>query len=82
MILRLRPSGARDRTFGSGGITYPLLGRPPGGEPIYSTLDAIDVSGTRAILAGSAAGPGQLIRGGSAGTVYTGRFALTVSKLR
>jgi uncharacterized delta-60 repeat protein len=82
MILRLRASGARDRTFGSGGITYPLLGRPPGGEPIYTTLDAIDASGTRAILAGSAAGPGQLIRGGSAGTVYTGRFALTVSRLK
>jgi uncharacterized delta-60 repeat protein len=82
MVLRLRANGARDRSFGSGGITYPLLGRPPGGEPIYTTLDAIDASGTRAILAGSAAGPGQLIRGGAAGTVYTGRFALTVSKLK
>src|SRR4051812_10491620 len=82
MVLRLRASGRRDTTFGNHGITYPLLGRPPGGDPIYTTLDAIDASGPRAIIAGSAAGPGQLIRGGSAGTVYTGRFGLTVSKLR
>ena len=24
--------------FGNGGLTYPLLGRPPGGDPIYTTL--------------------------------------------
>jgi uncharacterized delta-60 repeat protein len=82
LVMRLRASGRRDRTFGNNGITYPLLGRPPGGDPIYTTLDAIDANGPRAIIAGSAAGPGQLIRGGAAGTVYTGRFALTVSKLR
>ena len=75
-------SGARDTTFGNGGLTFPLLGRPPGGDPIYTTLDAIDANGPRAIIAGSAAGPGQLVRGGAAGTLYTGRFALTVSKLQ
>jgi uncharacterized delta-60 repeat protein len=82
MVLRLRANGQRDRTFGNNGITYPLLGRPPGGDPIYTTFDAIDANRTRAIIAGSAAGPGQLLRGGSAGTIYTGRFALTVSKLK
>jgi uncharacterized delta-60 repeat protein len=82
MVLRLRASGRRDTTFGNNGITYPLLGRPPGGDPIYTTLDAIDANGPRAIIAGSAAGPGQLIRGNPAGTLYTGRFAFTVSKLQ
>jgi uncharacterized delta-60 repeat protein len=82
MVLRLRANGKRDAAFGNNGITYPLLGRPPGGDPIYTTLDAIDANGPRAILAGSAAGPGQLIRGGAAGTLYTGRFAFTVSKLQ
>ncbi|WP_028062727.1 delta-60 repeat domain-containing protein [Solirubrobacter soli] len=82
LVMRLRASGRRDSTFGNNGITYPLLGRPPGGDPIYTTLDAIDANGPRAIIAGSAAGPGQLLRGGAAGTIYTGRFALTVSKLR
>jgi uncharacterized delta-60 repeat protein len=82
MVVRLRASGGRDSTFGNNGITYPLLGRPPGGDPIYTTLDALDANGPRAIIAGSAAGPGQLIRGGAAGTLYTGRFALTVSKLK
>jgi uncharacterized delta-60 repeat protein len=81
LVLRLRANGKRDTTFGNNGITYPLLGRPPGGDPIYTTLDAIDANGARAIIAGSAAGPGQLIRGGAAGTLYTGRFAFTVSKL-
>ena len=75
-------AAAATSTFGNSGITYPLLGRPPGGDPIYTTLDAIDANGSRAIIAGSAAGPGQLIRGGAAGTIYTGRFALTVSKLK
>ena len=82
MVLRLRANGRRDTAFGNNGITYPLLGRPPGGDPIYTTLDAIDANGPRAIIAGSAAGPGQLIRGGAAGTIYTGRFAFTVSKLQ
>jgi len=82
MVLRLRANGLRDRTFGNGGLTYPLLGRPPGGDPIYTTFDAIDAAGSRAIIAGSAAGPGSLIRSATSGTIYTGRFALTVSRLR
>ena len=82
VVMRLRASGRRDSTFGNGGVTYPLLGRPPGGDPIYTTLDAIDAAGSRPLIAGSAAGPGQLIRGNPAGTLYTGRFALTVSRLR
>jgi uncharacterized delta-60 repeat protein len=82
LILRLRAGGRRDRAFGNGGLTYPLLGRPPGGEPIYTTFDAIDAAGSKAIIAGSAAGPGALIRSPSSATVYTGRFALTVSRLR
>jgi uncharacterized delta-60 repeat protein len=80
MIARLRAGGARDRTFGNGGITYPLLGRPPGGNPIFTTIEALDVARNRPVLAGSAAGPGQLIRGTGA-TTYTGRFAFTVSRL-
>jgi uncharacterized delta-60 repeat protein len=82
VVMRLRASGRRDSTFGNGGVTYPLLGRPPGGDPIYTTFDAIDAAGSRPVIAGSAAGPGQLIRGNPAGTLYTGRFALTVSRLR
>jgi hypothetical protein len=39
------------------------------------------VAGSKAVLAGSAAGPGALVRG-LTGTVYTGRFALTVSRLQ
>jgi hypothetical protein len=81
LVVRLRGNGARDRAFGNGGLTYPLLGRPPGGDPVYTTLDAIDAAGGKAVIAGSAAGPGALIRG-SAGTLYTGRFALTVSRLQ
>ncbi len=81
LVVRLRASGRRDRTFGNGGLTYPRLGRPPGGDPIYTTLDAIDADGSRALLAGSAAGPGTLLRA-PGGTTYLGRFALTVSRLR
>jgi uncharacterized delta-60 repeat protein len=81
LVARLRGNGARDKRFGNGGLTFPLLGRPPGGEPIYTTLDAIDAAGSRPILAGSAAGPGTLTRG-FGGATYTGRFALTVSKLQ
>ena len=58
-----------------------MLGRPPGGDPIYTTFEGIDAAGPRAILVGSSAGPGRLVRSG-AGTFYTGRFALTVSKLQ
>ena len=54
------PAAARDSTFGNGGLTFPLLGRPPGGDPIYTTFDAIDNMGSRAIIAGSAAGPGRV----------------------
>jgi len=82
MVVRLRAIGRRDNSFGNHGITYPLLGRPPGGDPIYTSLDALDATGARAIIAGSAAGPGELVRGGAAGTLYTGRFALTVSRLK
>jgi len=82
LVVRLRASGRRDSRFGHRGIAYPRLGRPPGGDPIYTSLDAIDATGARAIIAGSAAGPGLLVRGGAAGTLYTGRFALTVSRLR
>jgi uncharacterized delta-60 repeat protein len=82
VVMRLRESGRRDSTFGNGGVTYPLLGRPPGGDPIYTTFDAIDAAGSHPVIAGSAAGPGQLIRGNPAGTLYTGRFALTVSRLK
>ena len=81
LVVRLRASGARDNRFGNGGLTFPLLGRPPGGNPIFTTFDAIDRMGSRAVLAGSAAGPGLLRRTGAV-TTYTGRFALTVSKLQ
>jgi len=81
LLVRLRASGARDRTFGSGGLTYPVLGRPPFGEPIYTSFEGIDVAGSRAILVGSSAGPGRLTRSGG-GTSYTGRFSLTVSKFQ
>ncbi len=81
VIVRLRSRGARDRTFGNGGLTYRVLGRPPGGDPVYTTFEAIDAAGPRAILVGSSAGPGRLLRNG-AGTAYLGRFALTVSKLQ
>ena len=59
--MRLRANGRRDTPFGNNGITYPLLGRPPGGDPIYTTLDAIDANGPRRRVhrAGPAApGPG------------------------
>ncbi len=81
LVVRLRGNGRRDTSFGSGGITFPRLGRPPGGEPIFTTLTAVDVMGSRAIIAGSAAGPGVFTRQLN-GTLYTGRFALTVSKLQ
>ena len=81
LVVRLRGNGARDNSFGNGGLTFPRLGRPPAGEPIYTTLDAIDAAGSRAVIAGAAAGPGLLQRQGTS-TLYTGRFALTVSRLR
>ena len=57
------------------------FGQPPGGDPVYTRFDAIDVAGSKAVLVGSAAGPGTLVRG-FGGTTYTGRFALTVSRLQ
>jgi len=81
VVIRLRANGKRDNAFGTGGITYPTLGAPPGGSPIFTRLDSIDVAGSKAVLAGSAAGPGSLVRTDT-GTLYTGRFALTVSRLR
>jgi uncharacterized delta-60 repeat protein len=81
LLVRLRANGARDKTFGSGGLTYPVLGQPPGGTPIYTRFDAIDVAGNKAVVAGSAAGPGTLVRS-FGGTTYTGRFALTLSRFQ
>jgi uncharacterized delta-60 repeat protein len=81
LVVRLRANGARDRAFGNGGITFPRLGRPPGGDPVYTTLDAAATAGARVLLAGSAAGPGPLTRTPT-GTAYGGRFALTVSRLK
>jgi len=81
LLVRLRKSGRRDATFGNGGLTYPKLGRPPGGNPVYTTLDAIDADGSKLLLAGSAAGPGDLTRSLGGPTTFSGRFALTVSRL-
>jgi len=81
LVIRLRANGVRDNHFGNGGLTYPVLGQPPGGDPIYTRFDSIDVAGSKAVLAGSAAGPGVLARSFN-GTSYLGRFALTVSRLQ
>jgi uncharacterized delta-60 repeat protein len=81
VIVRLRSSGARDTRFGNRSLTYRVLGRPPGGDPVYTTFEAVDAAGPRPVVVGSSAGPGRLLRGG-AGTAYLGRFALTVSKLQ
>ncbi len=48
MLVRLRANGARDTKFGNGGLTFPVLGQPPGGTPIYTRFDAIDVAGSKA----------------------------------
>ncbi|RKQ92784.1 putative delta-60 repeat protein [Solirubrobacter pauli] len=79
LLVRLRANGARDKAYGSGGITYPVLGQPPGGTPVYTRFDAIDIAGSKAVVAGSSAGPGTLVRS-FGGTSYTGRFALTISR--
>ena len=81
LIVRLRVGGSRDTSFGNGGLTYPVLGNPPGGEPVFTTFNAIDVAGTRAVIVGSSAGPGALVRSPN-GVAFRGRFALTVSKLQ
>ncbi|HET6547784.1 MAG TPA: hypothetical protein VFG79_04980, partial [Solirubrobacter sp.] len=79
ILVRLRRGGKRDRKFGNGGLTYPVLGRPPGGSPIFTSLNAVDVSGLKPVVVGSAAGPGPLDRT-AGGTLYRGSFALTVSR--
>ena len=81
LLVRLRPSGARDRRFGNGGLTYRVLGHPPGGAPVYTRFDALAVAGSRPIAVGSAAGPGQLVRTGTS-TLFRGRFALTVTRFQ
>ena len=81
LLVRLRANGARDKGYGSGGITYPVLGQPPGGTPVYTRFDAVDIAGSRAVVVGSSAGPGTLVRS-FGGTAYTGRFALTISRFR
>jgi uncharacterized delta-60 repeat protein len=81
LVVRLRANGARDKKYANGGLTYPVFGQPPGGDPVYTELNAIDVSGAHALLVGAAAGPGKLVRSIN-GTTYTGRFALTVSRLQ
>jgi uncharacterized delta-60 repeat protein len=82
LLARLTVGGRHDRTFGNRGITYPILGRPPGGDPVYTTLGAVDTDGSRVVTAGEAAGPGPLTRSLGGSTVFGGRFALTVSRLR
>ena len=82
LLARLTVGGKHDRTFGNNGITYPILGRPPGGDPVYTSLEAVDVDGARVVTAGSAAGPGPLTRSLGGSTVFGGRFALTVSRLK
>ncbi|HEX6024956.1 MAG TPA: hypothetical protein VFZ00_23395 [Solirubrobacter sp.] len=82
LLVRLRERGSRDRSFGNGGLTYPVLGHPPGGAPVYTTFNALDNAGSRAVVVGSAAGPGQLVRGSGSGTLFNGRFALTVSRFQ
>ena len=81
LLVRLHEGGKRDSSFGNGGLTYPKLGRPPGGDPVYTSIDAIATDGSKVVLAGSAAGPGVLTRALGAPTVFSGRFALTLSRL-
>ena len=82
LIVRLRASGARDRSFGNGGLTYRRCSAARRAATRSTRRSrAIDAAGSRAVLVGSSAGPGRLLRSGT-GTTYTGRFALTVSKLQ
>jgi hypothetical protein len=81
MIARLRPGGKRDKHFGTRGVTFPVLGRPGGGDPVWTSFEGVDAIGGRAIIVGTAAGPGPLVRSLS-GTTYAGHFALTVSRLK
>lgn len=81
MLVRLRANGARDSKFGNGGLTFRAVGLPPGGSPVYTRFEALDVAGSKPVVVGSAAGPGALVRS-FGGTTYTGRFALTVSRFQ
>ena len=81
MLVRLRANGRRDTRYGNRGTTFPVLGTPQGGSPIFTRLEAIDLVGSKAVVVGSAAGPGELVRTAT-GTSYTGRFSLTVSRFR
>ncbi len=82
LLTRLTAGGRHDKSFGTGGITYPKLGRPPGGDPVYTTLESVDTDGQKVVVAGTAAGPGVLTRSLGGATTFAGRFALTVSRLR
>jgi uncharacterized delta-60 repeat protein len=77
LVARLRPSGRRDTRFGSHGVRLLALGK---NHPVYSEFTGVDAVATHAVLVGLVAGPGQLTRTGSS-TTYSGRFALTVSRL-
>jgi uncharacterized delta-60 repeat protein len=77
LVARLRPSGRRDTRFGSHGVRLLALGK---NHPVYSEFTGVDAVETHAVLVGLVAGPGQLTRTGSS-TTYSGRFALTVSRL-
>jgi uncharacterized delta-60 repeat protein len=77
LVARLRPSGRRDTGFGSHGVRLLALGSK---HPVYSEFTGVDAVQTHAVLVGLVAGPGQLTRTGTT-TTYSGRFALTVSRL-
>jgi uncharacterized delta-60 repeat protein len=77
LVARLRPSGRRDTRFGAHGVRFLALGK---NHPVYSEFTGVDAVSTHAVLVGLVAGPGQLTRTG-ASTTYSGRFALTVSRL-
>jgi uncharacterized delta-60 repeat protein len=76
-VARLRASGRRDTHFGSRGVRFLAPGRA---HPVYTAFTGVDAVDTHAVLVGSAAGPGPLVRTGT-GTTYGGRFVLTVSRL-
>ena len=76
------PTARATTRFGNGGLTFPLLGRPPGGEPDLHDLRRDRRRWARA--RSSPARPRARACSGApgTGTIYTGRFALTVSKLQ
>ena len=78
MIVRLRPSGRRDTHFGTRGVTFPVLGRPGGGDPVWTSFQGVDAAAaTRSWWA--PAGPGPLIRSLRHGV--HGQLSLTVAEL-